>query len=112
VREAHRLDVLPGQPRAIAVERCVDKWKKGDRGGLLRGYVDSLRWIESPTLLPVTVSISLESVPEELQVIMKALVVTQGSGPMYERGKNDLLFRSVVVGFGMEIEVGVCVDLR
>jgi hypothetical protein len=35
--EAHRLDVLPGQHAADAVEGLFDKWKKGDRSGLLQG---------------------------------------------------------------------------
>jgi hypothetical protein len=35
-------------------------------------------------------------------------VITQGSGPMYQRGKHSLFFGRVVVRVRMEIEVGVC----
>jgi hypothetical protein len=49
-RKAHRLDVVPGQHTADAIEGRVDKGKKGDRSGLLRGGSDSLRWIESPRI--------------------------------------------------------------
>jgi hypothetical protein len=50
----------------------------------------------------------LGSVPEEIQPIMEALMIIQGSGPMYQRGKHSLFIRRVVVRVGMEIEVGVC----
>jgi hypothetical protein len=69
---------------------------------------ESLRWIDSPSDLPVTVAVPLESVPEELQLIMKTFVITQGSGPMYQRGEHSLFIGRVVVGVGMEIEVCVC----
>jgi hypothetical protein len=35
-------------------------------------------------------------------------VITQGSGPMYQRGEHSLFIGRVVVGVGMEIEVGMC----
>jgi hypothetical protein len=34
-QKAHRLDVVPGQHTADAIEGRVDKGKKGDRSGLL-----------------------------------------------------------------------------
>jgi hypothetical protein len=71
LRKAHRLDVMPGQHTANAIEGRADKGKKGDRIGLLRGGSDSLRWIEGPSDLPVTVTVPLESVLEKLQLIMK-----------------------------------------
>jgi hypothetical protein len=40
-------------------------------------------WLKSLSDLPVTVAVALESVPEELQLIMVAFMITQGSGPMY-----------------------------
>jgi hypothetical protein len=49
---------------ADAVEGRVDKRKKGDRGGLLWGQGDFLRCTESPSDLPVAVSIPPESVLE------------------------------------------------
>jgi hypothetical protein len=110
-RKAHRLDAVPGQHTADAIEGCVDKGKKGGQSGLLQGGSDSLRWIESPSDLSVTVAVPLESVLEKLQLIMKTLVITQGSGPMYQRGKHSLFVGRVVVRVGMEIEVGVCVAL-
>jgi hypothetical protein len=97
-RNAHRLDVVPGQHTVDAIEGHVDKGKKGDRSGLLRGGSDSPRWIESPSDLPVTVAIPLESVLEKLQLIMKTFVTTQGSGPMYQRGKHSLFVGRVRVG--------------
>jgi hypothetical protein len=108
-RKAHRLDVVPGQHTADAIEGRVDKEMKGDRSGFLRGGSDSLRWIESPSDLPVTVAVPLESVLEKLQVITKTFVITQGSGPMNRRGKHSLFVGRVVVGVGKEIEVGVWV---
>jgi hypothetical protein len=41
--------------------------------------------------LPIAVAIQFDSVPEELQLIMKAFVVTQTSGPMHQHGKQCLL---------------------
>jgi hypothetical protein len=38
---------------------------------------NSLQWIESPSDLPVTITILPESVPEELQLIMRAFMITQ-----------------------------------
>jgi hypothetical protein len=65
--------------------------------------------IESPSDLPVTVAVPLESVLEKLQLIMKTFAITQGSGPtMYQHGKHSLFVGRVVVRVGMEIEVGVC----
>jgi hypothetical protein len=64
-------------------------------------------WTEGPLDLPVTAAVPLESVPEELQRIMEAFVITQGSGPMYQCGKHSLFAKRVVVGVGMEIEAGV-----
>jgi hypothetical protein len=74
--------------------------------------VATLRWIESPSDLPVTVAVPLESFCEKLQLIMKTFMITQGSDPMYQRGKYSLFVGRVVVRVGMEIEVGVCVGLR
>jgi hypothetical protein len=61
-RKAHRLDYMPGQHTADAIESRVEKGKKGDRSGLLRCGSDSLRWIEIPSDLPVTVVVPLESI--------------------------------------------------
>jgi hypothetical protein len=106
--KAHRLDVAPGQHMTDVIEGCVDKGKKGDRSGLLQGGSDSLRWIESPSDLPVIVAVPLESDLEKLQLIMKTFVITQASGPMYQHGKHSLFIGRVVVRVSMEIEVGVC----
>jgi hypothetical protein len=57
--------------------------------------------------LPVALDVLLENVPEELQLIMEAFMITQGSGSMHQRGKNSLFVRTVVMGVGMETEVGV-----
>jgi hypothetical protein len=110
--KAHRLDVAPGQHTADVIEGRVDKGKKGDRSGLLQGGSDSLRRIENPSDLPVTVAVPLESDLEKLQLIMKTFVITQGSGPMYQREKHSLFIGRVVVRISMEIEVGMCVGLR
>jgi hypothetical protein len=103
-----RLDVMPGQHMANAIEGRVDKRKKGYRTGLLRGGSDSPRWIEGPSDLPVTVAVPLESVLQKFKFIMKTFVITQGSGPMYQRGEHSLFIGRVVVRVGMEIEVGMC----
>jgi hypothetical protein len=58
--------------------------------------------------LSVTVAVPIESVLEKLQLIIEAFVITQGSGPMYQRGKHSLFVGRVVVRVRMEIEVGVC----
>jgi hypothetical protein len=89
-RKAYRLDVMPGQHMANAIEGCVDKRKKGDRSGLLRGGSDSLQWIEGPSDQPVTVAVPLESVLQKFKFIMKTFMITQGSGPVYQRGKHSL----------------------
>jgi hypothetical protein len=54
-REAHRLDVVPGQRTAQEIESRVDKGKKGNRSRLLHSGSDSLCWIESSSDLPITV---------------------------------------------------------
>jgi hypothetical protein len=103
-----RLDVVPGQHTAEVIGSHVNKGKKGEQSGLLWGGSDSLRWIESPSDLTVTVAVPLESVLKKLQLIMKAFVIIKGSGPMYQRGKHSLFVVKVVVRVGVEIEVGVC----
>jgi hypothetical protein len=106
--KAYRLDVMPGQHMANVIEGCVDKGKKGNRSGLFRGGSDSLRWIVGPSDLPVTIAVPLISVLQKFKFIKKNFVITQGSGPMYQRGKHSLFIGRVVVRVGMEIEVGVC----
>jgi hypothetical protein len=90
-RKAYRLDVMPGQHTTNAIEGHADKGKKGNRSGLLRCGSGSPRWIEGPSDLPVTVAVPLESVLQKFKFIMKTFVITQGSGPMYKRGKHSLL---------------------
>jgi hypothetical protein len=107
-RKAYRLDVMPGQHTTNAIEGRANKRKKGNRSGLLRCGSDSLRWIQCPSDLPVTVAVPLESVLQEFKFIMKTFVITQGSGPMCQRGEHSLFIGRVVVGVGMEIEVGMC----
>jgi hypothetical protein len=48
----------------VEIDRCFGR--SGDRSGLLWGSGDSLQWTESPSDLPVTIAILLESVPEKL----------------------------------------------
>jgi hypothetical protein len=86
----------------------LTKVRKATEVGLY-GVVVTLRWIESPSDLLVTVAVPLESVLKKVQLIMEAFVITQGSGPMYQRGKHSLFIGRVVVRVGMEIEVGVWV---
>jgi hypothetical protein len=71
----------------------------------------TLQWIESPSDLPVTITILTESVPEELQLMLQAFVITKFSCPVHQHGKHSLFVGRVmvVVGVGMEIEVRVCV---
>jgi hypothetical protein len=72
-----------------------------------------LRWIESLSDLSVTVAVLPESVPEEIQLIMEAFVITQVSGPMHQHGKHNLFVGRVVMGVCMEVQVsvyGVVVD--
>jgi hypothetical protein len=38
---------------------------------------------------------------------MEVFVITQGSGPLYQRGKHNVFVRRVLVRVGMEIEVVV-----
>jgi hypothetical protein len=103
---------LSGRPTDLmlcldnAIEGRVDKRKKGDRSGILRGGSDSLRWMEAPSDLPVTIAVTLESVLQKFKFIMKTFLITQGSGSMYQRGKHSLFIGRVVVRVGMEIEVG------
>jgi hypothetical protein len=84
-RKAHRLDVLPGQHTTTASDGRANKGKKGNRSVFLRCGSGSLRWIQGPSDLPVSIAVPLESVPQEFKFIMKAFVITQGSGPMYQR---------------------------
>jgi hypothetical protein len=109
-QKAYRLDDVPGQHTANAIEGRVDKRKKGNRSGLLWGGSDSLWWTENPSDLPVTVAVPLESVLEKFKLIMKTFVITQG--PIYQRGKHSLFIGRVVVRVGMDLEVGVCVGVR
>jgi hypothetical protein len=96
------------QHTANAIKGRVDKGKKGHRSGLLREGSGYLRWIEGPSDLPVTVAVPLESVLQKFKFIMKTFMITQGSGPVYQRGKHNLFIGRVVVRVGMEIEVGMC----
>jgi hypothetical protein len=102
------LMLCPDSIRLMRLKVVLTKGRRGDRSGLLRGGSDSLWWIESPSDLPVTVAIPLESVLEKFKLIMKNFVITQSSGPMYQCGKHSLFIGRVVVRVDMEIEVGVC----
>jgi hypothetical protein len=104
-QKAYRLDVMPGQHTTNAIEGHADKGKKGDRSGLLQCGSGSPWWIEGLSDLPVTVAVPLESVLQKFKFIMKTFVITQGSGPMYQRGKHSLFIGRVVVRVDMEIEV-------
>jgi hypothetical protein len=105
-RKTYRLDVMPGQHTTNVIEGRANKGNKGNRSGFLRCGSGSLRWIQGPSDLPVTVAVPLESVLQKFKFIMKTFVITQGSGPRYQRGEHSLVV--VVVRIGMEIEVGVC----
>jgi hypothetical protein len=107
-RKANRLDIVPGQHRADAIESRVDKEKKGDRNGYLRGISDSRRWIDGPSDLSVTAAVPLEIVLQKILPIMESFVITQGSGLMYQLVNRSLFFGRVVLRVGMEIEIGVC----
>jgi hypothetical protein len=91
--------------RLMQLKVVLTKGRKVTGVGFLEVLV-TLRWIESPSHLPVTVK--LESVLEKFQLIMEAFVITQSSGRMYQHGKHSLFFGMVVVRVGMELEVGVC----
>jgi hypothetical protein len=106
--KAYILDDMPGQHTANAIEGRADKVKNGDRSGLLRGGSDSPPWIEGQSDMPVTVAVPIESVLQEFKFFMKTFVITQGSGPMYQRGKHSRFIGRVVVRVGLEIEVGMC----
>jgi hypothetical protein len=62
------------------------KGRRATEVGFSGGGGNSLRCIESPSDLPVAVTVPPESVPEELQLIKQAFLITQGSGPVHERG--------------------------
>jgi hypothetical protein len=99
---------MPGQYTTNAIEGRANKGKKGNRSGLLRCGSGCLRWIQGPSDLPVPIAVPLENVLQEFEFIMKTFVITQGSGPVYPRGEHSLFIGRVMVGVGMEIEVGVC----
>jgi hypothetical protein len=107
-RKTYRLDVMPGQHTTNVIEGRANEGKKGNRSGLLWCGTGSLWWIQGPSDLPVTVAVPLESVFQKFKFIMKTSVITQGSGPMYQRGEHSLFIGRVVVRVGMEIEVGMC----
>jgi hypothetical protein len=58
--------------------------------------------------LQVAVTILHESFPEKLQLIMQVIMIKQGTGPVHQREKHSLFVGRVVVGVGMETEVGMC----
>jgi hypothetical protein len=89
--------------RLMRLKVILTKGRRATEVGF-SGVVATLLWIESLSGLPVTVAFPLESVLEKLQLIMKTFVITQGSDPMYQRGKHNLFVGKVVVRVGMEIE--------
>jgi hypothetical protein len=106
-RKAHRLDVMPGQHTTNAIEGRANKGKKGNRSGLLRCGSGSLRWIQGPSNLPFPIAVPLESVPQEFKFIMKTFAITQGSGPVYQRGEHSLFIGRVMVGVGMATALNI-----
>jgi hypothetical protein len=66
-----------------------------------------LRWVESPSNLCVAVAVLPESGPENIPFTVQALLVTKGTCPVYQRGEYSLLVGRMVVGVGIEVEVGV-----
>jgi hypothetical protein len=57
---------------------------KGRRATEVGFGSSSLRWIQGPSDLPVTVVVPLESVLQEFKFSMKTFVITQGSSLMME----------------------------
>jgi hypothetical protein len=68
---------IPNHLQNINVHYCVHK----NLGGRLKG----------PANLPVGVAILPENVPQEHQLHMKAVLITQSSSPVYQCGKYSML---------------------
>jgi hypothetical protein len=75
---------VPGLQPADAVECRAYVRQEGDRGRLLRGRYDSRRWVDSPSDLFFSVAVLPESGPEKLHFTMQTLLVTKGTGPVYQ----------------------------
>jgi hypothetical protein len=79
--QAHRLEVVPGQEPADAVEYRAGVGQKGSLGRFLRGRCISLRWAKVPSDLTVALPVLPGSGPEKVHLAMQALQVTKGPGP-------------------------------
>jgi hypothetical protein len=58
--------------------------------------------------LPVVVAILFEDVPQECQLGLQAVFITNNCGTVYKSGWYGLFIGWVMMGLGVEAEIGVC----
>jgi hypothetical protein len=62
-------------------------------------------WVEGPVNLLVGIVILPENIPQEHQLRMKAVLVTQSSSPLYQSGKYGMLVGWVVMRARVQVKV-------
>jgi hypothetical protein len=63
--------------------------------------------VEGSVYLQVLVAILFEGIPQEHQLGLQA-VITDSSGPMHQNRQYRLFIGWVMMGLGVEVEIGVC----
>jgi hypothetical protein len=63
--------------------------------------------VEGSMDLPVIVAILFEDVPQEYQLSLQAVFITESSGSVYKSGQYHLFTGGVMIGLGVEVEIGV-----
>jgi hypothetical protein len=58
--------------------------------------------------IPAFVAILFEDVPQEHQLGLQAVFITELSGSVYQSGKYRLFLGWVIMGLGFKVEFGVC----
>jgi hypothetical protein len=66
-----------------------------------------LRVVEVSVVLPVVAAILSEDVPQEHQLGLQAVFITENSGSVYQSGQYHLFIGGVMMGLGGEVDIGV-----
>jgi hypothetical protein len=64
--------------------------------------------VEGSVDLPVVVAILFEDVPQEHQLSLQAVFITESSGPVHQSREYSLFIGWVMMGIDIGVEIGVC----
>jgi hypothetical protein len=64
--------------------------------------------VEGSVDLLIIVATLFRDVPQEHQLGLQAVFITESTGSMHQSRQNRLFLGWVTMGFGVEVEIGVC----